>query len=197
MMTVRHIERLWEAKSYGRLIHDLLVARPESGSRTETELGRAIPATAMAMIRLDELSQSAVPLYGRLLRTLLNDQHADGGWGDPMVTALCLRALLCGAGNGSAIERGLTYLTNLQKPEGIWPSEPIRRMPADPYVSAFILLQLGQHGQFRSAVRFFEGLNWFEKHESELEPAAMKLWERASLRCGRRTVAANQAHLWS
>jgi hypothetical protein len=70
-------------------------------------------------------------------------------------------------------------------------------MPADPYVSAFILLQLGQHSQFRSAVRFFEGPNWFEKHESELEPAAMKLWERASLRCGRRTAAANQAHLWS
>ena len=197
-MTVRHIERLWEGKSYGRLMRDLLVARPESGLRLETELGRAIPAAAMALIRLDELSQSAVPLYGRLLRTILNDQHADGGWGEAMTTALCLRALLCGAGNGSAIERGLTYLANLQKTEGIWPNGPIRRMPADPYVSAFILLQLGQHGRFRSAVRFFDGLNWFEKHESELEPEAMKLWERASLRCGRKIAsAANQVHLWS
>ena len=84
MMTVRHIERLWDAKSYGKLMRDLLIARPESGLRLETELGRGTPTAAMALIRLDELCQSGVPLYGRLLRTILNDQHADGGWGDPI-----------------------------------------------------------------------------------------------------------------
>jgi hypothetical protein len=198
MMTVRHIERLWDSKSYGKLMRDLLVARPESGARLETELSRGIPAAAMALIRLDELCQSGAPLYNRLLRTILNDQHADGGWGDPMSTALCLRALLCGQGNGSAIDRGLQYLANLQRPEGIWPAGPIRRMPADPYASAFILLQLGQYAQFRSAVRFFDGSDWFEQHQSELNPETMKLWERARVRCGRKISASQaQVHLWS
>lgn len=198
MMTVRHIERLWDSKSYGKLMRDLLVARPESGARLETELSRGIPAAAMALIRLDELCQSSVPLYNRLLRTILNDQHADGGWGDPMSTALCLRALLCGQGNGSAIDRGLQYLANLQRPEGIWPAGPIRRMPADPYVSAFILLQLGQHPQFRSTIRFFESINWFEINKSELDPETAKLWDRANPRCGRKVAALpGEVHLWS
>ena len=50
-----------------------------------------LPAAALAMIRMDELSQSANPLYQQLLRTLLNRQDEDGGWSDPMTTALALK----------------------------------------------------------------------------------------------------------
>jgi hypothetical protein len=198
MITVRQIERLWSGKAYEKLFRELLAARPEASLRLEMELGRSTPAAALALIRLDELSQSFVPLYDRLLRTLLNDQQGDGGWGDPMTTALCLRALMCGQGNGLAVDRGLMYLAQMQKPEGIWPNVPIRRMPADPYVSAFILLQLGESLAFRQAVRFFEALNWFETNESALDPEARKLWDRASLRCGLKVSQKPvDAHLWS
>ena len=132
MITVRQIERLWNANTYPKLLRELLSARPEASLRLEADLQRSTPIAALAMIRLDELSQSYVPLFDRLLRTLLNDQQSDGGWGDPLTTALCLRTLMCDNGQGVAIDRGLTYLANLQKTEGIWPATPIRRMPADP-----------------------------------------------------------------
>jgi hypothetical protein len=199
MITVRQMERLWQDKSYERLFRELLAARPEASLRLQLELGRSIPTAALAIIRLDELSQAYVPLYSQLVRTVLNDQHSDGGWGDPMTTAICLRALMCGQGHGVAIDRGLLYLANMQKPEGIWPNVPIRRMPADPYVSAFILLQLGDKPSYRQAVRFFNALNWFESNESGLDPDARRMWDRASTRCGL-TISerrVGRAALWS
>jgi hypothetical protein len=197
MITVRQIERLWTGKAYERLFRELLSARPEASLRLEMELGRSIPTAALAMIRLEELSQSFVPIYGQFLRTILNDQHADGGWGEPMTTALCLRALMCDRGHGLAIERGLQYLANMQKAEGIWPNVPIRRMPADPFASAFILLELGDKAPFRKAVRFFEALSWFEANEAALDGETRKLWDRAAVRCGMKAGRKLGAHLWS
>ena len=197
MITIRQIERLWAGQAYERLFRELLSARPEASLRLEMELGRSIPAAAMVMIRLDELSQAYVPLYDRLLQTVLKEQQTDGGWGDPMTTALCVRALMCGQGNGMAIERGLAYLANMQKPEGIWPNIPLRRMPVDAFASAFILLQLGDSLEFREAVRFEEALIWFEGNEATLEPDARKLWDRASLRCGMKSRGPVTVHLWS
>lgn len=182
MTTVRQIERYWNAKEYARLFRELIAARPEGRFRLEIEV-RAPLAAALAVIRLDELTQSYVPLYTRLLRVLLMAQESDGGWGDPVTTAVCLRALLCGQGNGFAVERGLSYLANLQKDEGIWPNLPLRRMPADAHVSAFILCQLGDSPAFREAVRWADAVTWFERHADQLDEETHELWARASLRC--------------
>jgi hypothetical protein len=155
-------------------------------------------AAAIAMIRLDELSQAHVPFYQKLLHRVLSRQEADGGWGDPMTTALCLRALLAGRGHGPVIDRGMVYLANLQKNEGIWPKVPIRRMESDPFVSAFILHQLGHSEQFRSSVRFFDALNWFESNEATLDGETRRLWDHASIRCQiERTLARVQPNIWS
>ena len=183
MITVRQIEREWENKSYARLFAGLLAARPEAALRLGLDSSRPVPVAALAIIRLDELSQSNVKLYSKLLKTLLAAQEADGGWGDLLTTALCLRALLCGNGNGVAIQRGLGYLASLQKTEGIWPQVPIRRMPADPYLSALILYQLGEHPAFRNAVRLSDAANWFALHENSLDDDARSLWSRVRLRC--------------
>src|SRR5688500_7894552 len=129
MITIRQIERAWTARTYEKLFRELVAQRPEAAFKFDHEQGRAIPTAAMAVIRLDELSQSHVPLAGKLLRAVLAGQDADGGWGDAMTTALCLRALLCSGGDGAAVERGLGYLANLQKAEGAWPAVPLRRMP--------------------------------------------------------------------
>lgn len=190
MITIRQIERAWTARTYEKLFRELVTARPEAAFRFEVEQGRAIPTAAMALIRLDELSQSHVPLYGTLLRALLAAQDKDGGWGDVMTTALCLRALHCGHGDGVAIERGLQYLANLQKPEGVWPAVPLRRMPADGYASAFVLYELGDNARFRESVRFVDAVEWFELNQPSLDPEAARLWSRARHRC--RTHAANR-----
>jgi hypothetical protein len=140
----------------------------------------------MGVIRLAELGQSHVPLAQTLLRTLLATQEADGGWAEPMLTSLCLRALMAGNGAGLAIERGLTYLANLQKSEGAWPAEPIRRLAADARVSAFVLYQLGNDDRFRTAVRFDDAVNWFDSQQASLDIESRRLWDRAALRCQHR-----------
>jgi hypothetical protein len=183
MITVRQIERAWTARTYEKLFRELVATRPEASFRFEVEQGRAIPAAAMAVIRLEELSQAHVPVCGKLLRAVLAAQDADGGWGDVMTTALCLRALLCSGGDGAAIARGLQYLANLQKSDGIWPSVPLRRMPADAYASAFVLYELGDNARFREAVGFADAVSWFAQNESSLDGEAHRLWDRAQHRC--------------
>ena len=199
MMTVRQIERLWGSKGYAKLLDELLSARPEGELASRFKSSPAIAAAAMAMIRLDELDQAHVSLYGDLLRLVLARQDADGGWGEPVLTALCVRALSGGRGEGIAIERGLKYLASLQQDAGIWPGGPLRRMPADAYASAAILSQLGDHSGFREAVRVADAMRWFETHESSFDTATRALWSRARLRCRMHALRASRqlAVSWS
>ncbi len=183
MMTVKQIERSWSAKHYERLFRDLTVSRSETVSMIEVDGDWSIPAAAMALIRMDELIQSHVPLYRQLLRAVVVSQGSDGSWGDPAITALCLRALLCGDGQGLSIERGMDFLARLQKPEGLWPKYPLRRMPEDALVSAFILFELGDQPAFQSAVRMDDVVGWFESNESFLGGTARDLWSQAARRC--------------
>jgi hypothetical protein len=195
MMTIRQIERMWGAKSYERLFRELIAARPEGTLRAQMQLAQPTATAAMGVVRLYELNQEHTAVYATLLRAVLAAQQPDGGWGDPMTSSLCLRALLLGQGAGAAVQRGLAYLAGLQKAEGIWPNVPIRRMPADPYVSAFILYQLAEHAEFRSAVRFLDAVNWFEQNEAALDGESRTLWDRASVRCRLHRVI--EAGAWS
>ena len=184
MVTVRQMEREWEGRKYEKLLACLTAARPEANFAFDPAAGRAIPAAAVALVRLDELNQSHVPLYGRLVRALLAAQGAnDGGWGDPAVTALCLRALMGSRGNGLAIERGLDYLAALQKDDGLWPAGPIRRMAADTTTTAFVLYQLGDKAVFRDAVRFDNVVEWFEARGKKLDPDTREWWSLARMKC--------------
>jgi hypothetical protein len=198
MMTVRHIERLFQAKAYPQLLREMLAGRVENSSRLEGELPGSLPAAAMALVRLDELAQSHVPLYAKLLKIVLAAQESDGGWGDPLTTAICLRALFSGRGQGLAIQRGLSYLAQMQKPEGIWPNEPLRRLPADSFVSAYILLQLGSDARFRQTTRFTDAMDWFEANEQSLDPQTKRLWDHAAIRCQiHRAISRQEAFSWS
>jgi hypothetical protein len=188
MMTVKQIERLWNArepKGRDRLRRELVAARPEAGAVEVEPLAdvfQSAGVAALAMVRLDELSQSHVPLFGQLLRTILAAQEADGGWGEPVVTALCIRALLCDGGDGLAVERGLVYLVNLQKDDGSWPREPLRRMPADGLTTALVLLHLVDSAAFRRTVRFADAVAWFEHNADQLDEPVRRLWSLVALR---------------
>ncbi len=186
MTTVRQMERDWDARGYGRLSRNLLAARPEASFQFPSQGFDGARTAAWALIRLDELNQAHVPLASKLIRTLLATQEPSGGWGDPATTALCIRALLSCNGDGLAIDRGVAFLARLQKEEGIWPADPLPRMPEDPGVSAFILYQLGDQPIFRNAVRFQDALAWFEKGRGLLDRTSQAMWEQASLKCHRR-----------
>jgi hypothetical protein len=199
MMTVRQMERHWNSQSYQQLLRETLAGRPEASLRLESELSGPIPAAAMALLRLDELAQGHAPLYAKLLKTILASQDADGGWKDPLTTALCLRALFGGRGQGVSIDRSLEYLSHMQKPEGIWPKVPIRRFPADAFVSAFILLQIGADSRFRDAVHFDQAISWFELNQFALDVETRRLWDcaRRRLPATRQTVDSQRQLSWS
>ena len=192
MTTVRQIQRLWSAKAYDKLLRQLLLQRAEGSERLLTELTGPVAAAAAVVHRLDEMSQTFAPLYAEAIRVIVSAQVATGGWGDPLLTAVCLRALMCGRGNGSAVERGLRHLGEVQKDEGIWPNPPVRRLPADPFASAFLLMELGDNDRFRSAVRVADAVDWFEANEFALDEPTRRLWRHAARRCETRPVSRGQ-----
>src|SRR5271170_4112695 len=182
MLTKRYIEKLWDGRQYQRILEELIAPRIESAAVEELRQSPAAASGALAMIRLEELHQVHASICPRLIRSLVALREADGGWGDVAVTALCVRALSLQNGRGTAIERGVAYLAALQQPGGIWPKIPIRRMPADALVSAFLLLQLADLGEFREAVDFDAAFGWFESHRWTLDSATKALWDHARLR---------------
>ena len=195
MITVKQLERTWTAKQYQRLYGELVACRPEAEMPVDFEAGWNLPAAAMAIIRMEELSQSHVPLCRQLLRLILAAQLPEGSWGDLTVTALCLRALLCGQGEGLAIDRGMDFLKRLQKPDGLWPKYPHERMPEDAAVSAFIAYELGDQPAFQAAVRMDDLTDWFTSNEPFLNGDARELWNRAARRCA--APARVMAQSWS
>ena len=184
MITIRHIERLFDDHQHRRLYRELIAGRPEATFALEPVLARIVPIAALGMLRLDELSQSHTGLYRRLLNVVLTAQQSDGGWSDAMTTAVCVRALLSGGGKGgAAVERGLRYLAALQQPKGTWPREALRRMPLDAFATAFILMQLGDREPFRRAVHFDDATTWFATEHKSLDPETRRLWSHAAIRC--------------
>ncbi|MDP9175119.1 MAG: hypothetical protein M3O30_14825 [Planctomycetota bacterium] len=182
MLTVRHIERLWNARKYGELLNELISIRLEAVAQPDLSEKACIAAAALGVIRLDELNQGYVPACSKLIRAIIAGQERDGGWGNAMTTALCLAALTRQQGQGPAVDRGMTYLAQLQQADGIWPRIPMRRMPEDATASAFVLLQLGDNHQFRETIRYEAAMAWFRSHNLEGEPAAQALWNRARVR---------------
>jgi hypothetical protein len=183
MITLRQLERHFTQYQFRRLYQELVTGRPEAAAGLEVILSRVVPIAALGLIRLDELTQSHTSLYRRLLNVVLTSQQKDGGWGDPAITALCTRALLCGNGHGAATACGFAYLASLQKEEGIWAKDPIKRLPPDPQTSAFILLQLGDQLSFRTAVRFEDAIDFFTQHQHQLDPQTRQLYHHAAARC--------------
>jgi hypothetical protein len=163
-------------------MEQLLDARPESSPRAAAELKGAVPAAAMAVIRLEELGQDHAPVARSLLNLILATQESDGGWSDPMVTALCLRALLCGRGRGVAIERGMAHLAELQRDDGSWPAIPVRRAGGDAMTTAFILQQLADQPAFAARAQVEMAMGWLGEREAQLDGDARRLWSAARVK---------------
>jgi len=189
MITVRQLERLWQEKAYERMSALLLEMRPESSLRLAQELARPTAIAALCIIRLDELAQSHTPFCSRMIRTVLAAQELDGGFGDGLTTALCIRALSCSAGHGAAIDRSLSYLGTLQREDGSWPRVPLRRFPGDSFTTALILYHLGESENFLHATRANTAFDWLSAHESELDIESARLLRTLRLRLAQAPLA--------
>lgn len=144
MLTVKQVERWWQMQAFDRLIDELCTGRAEATGGIRQLFTGPVAAAALAVIRLDELHQSHLPLAGKMVRFLIAGQAPDGGWGDAVTTALALRALSRNAGTGLCVERAVGRLANLQRDDGQWPREAFRRFEGDPAVTAFVLFQLAE-----------------------------------------------------
>ncbi len=142
MLTVRQIERLWESRNYNRLIDELVEGRAEGTEGIRPLLHGPETAAALAIVRMGELLQGHQVLVGRLVRYLISIQSPEGGFGDTTTTAICIRALAANQGSGPVITKALKHLETLQRDDGEWPIEPLRRMPGDLAATAFIIRQL-------------------------------------------------------
>jgi hypothetical protein len=200
MITVRQIQRLWDGRRFDELTAELLNLRVEDSPRLRTLLSGSLPAAALGLIRLDELNQAHNPLAQQFVRRILGSQAADGGWDDPLISALCVRALLTSRGHGLAIDRAVQALADLQKSDGAWPKEPIRRLAEDAYTTVFVLFAIGSHEPFRQAARVADALRWVSQNEPNFDPTTAKLWSHASLRTNRAArggVRSQQILVWS
>ncbi|MFN4244086.1 MAG: prenyltransferase/squalene oxidase repeat-containing protein [Tepidisphaerales bacterium] len=152
MLTLRHLERLWNHADYPRMARELLAGRMECSPRALVAAAHRVPSAAWGLIRLDEYARPDHPLAQRFLHALLVAQREDGGWGedgsarlsDPITTALVLRALATSSGRGVAIDRGLAYLKKLQNDDGGFPAVPLPGSASDPDVTAVVLHHLRQ-----------------------------------------------------
>jgi hypothetical protein len=181
MITVRQIQRLWDEHAYGRLAGLLGEGRsdlPEDAPRGSP----SVSAAALGIIRLDELAQSSHPVCARFIRSLLNAQQPDGGWGEIGLTVLAIRALRCANGDGEAIARGIQWLADLQKEDGAWPMEPVRRLPADAGNTTFVLLHLGNDPLLRARARLDDALAWISSHHHEMDAGTRRVADRVVVR---------------
>ena len=71
MTTVRQMERLWNARSFSRLLRDMLANRVDGMFALEAEMNIAPAAVAAAIIRMDELGQAHLPLATTFINFLL------------------------------------------------------------------------------------------------------------------------------
>jgi hypothetical protein len=200
MMNVRMIDRAYAARDFSRLLHDLTSHRADALVQWDPQASRPVLAAAMSAIRLDELSQAHHPFCGKLLQIVLKAQEADGGWGDPLTSALCLRALMANRGDGVAIERGLAYLAALQQEEGSFPAGPFRRMPADAHVTAAILYFLGEYAAVYQSIHVSAAADWLNSHTPTMNDATRVLWRHGKLRCRLLVTAPsnrNDPRLWA
>lgn len=142
MLTIKQAERFWGLKAYERLIDELCVGRAEAVGGIRQLIHGPQAAAALTVIRMHELLQSYQPFVTRMVRYLIENQQSDGGLTDPVTTALAMRALATDRGAGKALEAAIGFLGHIQRDDGEWPREPLKRMPGDPAVTAFVLLQL-------------------------------------------------------
>lgn len=208
MMSVHQIERHFAAHRLDPLLEGLSANGLDLPLPLRIRLSQH-PAgvVALGLRRLIELTYGPTSLSRGMTRQLLDQQEADGSFGnDPLATACVLAALLRVQSEhpqhgepelDSAVERALVALAAMQTPAH--DGEELagfdfahdRTLDDRALVAAFILFLLADNARFRSAVRFADLSRWFEQHAHRLDEETHRYWLMAHVgetgpRCPRR-----------
>jgi hypothetical protein len=166
MTTARQIQKLWQTNDYKRLVRLCLEARADALEPILPMLSGPVGSAALALIRLTELSPFPTPMHAGLAQVLANHQRENGGWGDPVLTAVAVRALLSAELQRDRASAGISHLGRLQRDDGLWPAGESTRLPGDPVVTLFVLLQLGVEAAFRFVTRVDRAIEAIDAHPS-------------------------------
>jgi squalene-hopene/tetraprenyl-beta-curcumene cyclase len=121
------------ADAIRRGVSRLIGMQEADGSFTSTWYTGRVYGTGLAARLLRETGQGAAARE-RARRFVLDTQHPDGGWGDPvptaLETALAMSALVEAGdgGDGRPLALGRDALLGMQQADGSWPASPWIRM---------------------------------------------------------------------
>lgn len=171
MTSVRQIDGLWSEGRTRQLVTELTRFRPDfPASMIDSVSSSPVVAAALAMVRLQELDQTLLASYEGLKRKLLASQAADGSFGSIPITVLACRALLAEPTGAEALRKGLEYLGLIQREDGGFPVDELRRLPSDLLATALCIYHLSRDDRAKRALRFEAAGRWLADHRMDASP---------------------------
>lgn len=168
------IETLWMNGNLQQLARELAERRTEWSVRAVDQVPVVPGAPALGILTLLEIGVSRKdPLVQEMGAALAAGQNCDGGWGDPGITALVLRALSLAELEQACYSRGLAYLSLAQDRGGAWS----HRGERSHHETALVLTMLGDQPDFRSAVDVEQAIEWYQESRFEEPEAVPSLFE--------------------
>ncbi len=200
MLSVHQIERQFRARHFESLLRGVAPIGIDWPLPLQIRLGsQPVAAMALALKRVIELTYGPTALSRELTQAIIDQQNADGSFGDsgirgplgdPLATAAVIAALSALAHEHAsaphpeaavALERALAALANFQADDGLFHCPADRTDDDRALGSIFILTLLAGDDDFRQAVRLADLMNWCDEHAGNLDREAAKLWRMACI----------------
>lgn len=195
MLTAEMIHRHFEAGDYEKLLREVAANGMEPPLPLRLRLSQgSVPAIALGLRRLVELTYGPTPASHDMLAALLARQRADGAFvaggdgPDPLATATAAAALGQVVADhpaaatepvSAARERALAALGAMQGADGLFHCPEDRDQSQRGLVAAFIFSLLAHDERFRAAIRLAEPMTWFEEHREGLDGPTRTLYRLA------------------
>jgi hypothetical protein len=165
MLTSKQIERLWQQHDFRKLVVMLTAGRAEFPADVVAEFAEhPVAAASLAIIRLNELHQARSPVVQRLIEFIIGQRDPDLLWGNLTLSCVAIRALLANSTTITQAQRSLAVMAPMQKEDGSFPAQPIRRLSGDPATTALVVALLGNDESFVAAVDINNALVWLSRY---------------------------------
>ena len=192
MLSVNLIDRFFRARRYEPLLEGLATNGMVLPLPLRVRLSQSpVPAVALGLRRLVELTYGPTSLSGEMTGFLLAAQAEDGSFdGDPLATAAAAAALgrviheqpaAADQAVTAARGRALAALAAMQNDSDLFDGCDDGTEQDRALTGAFVLYLLAGDDDFRQSVRYGDLMNWFEQHRDRLDADTNQLWRIARL----------------
>ena len=196
MLSVSLLQRYFDSGDYEKLVK----SRADNGLPMplpiQARLAHAVPATALALGRLVELTYGPTELSRQMTSLLLARQRPGGAFAggdeaaDPLATAVAVAALGAVLRDhrpddpriDNAYEQALLALAGMQQPDGLFAGPADHTEQDRALTSAFLLSLLLEDDRFRQSVRLADALSYFESRYHQLDRPVATLYRLAHAR---------------